>query len=353
MQRLLAQLLPQTNYFWPLLPEGVFEVAVFGAGGRGRCFAEFLRGKGIRVACFYDNDRSLQGSRIGETPVLDPAEAPPSLRETPVVICSHAFLSIEAQLAALGFRRIYIDMNPAVGNLRVDPARFEAQCQANYDVLEDDESRRTYLGNLLSLCLQDGRYHRLTPYPYLDFPKARIAPGDVVLNAGGFFGDPAILYCKATNNACQVHTFEPNHHIFPIHCRRLKEAGVEGCVTPNCAGIWDSTGFMYLQDLLAIGDSKTSESHGETVIFVYTVDEYCRRQGIVPSILETGHVDLVKPILDGAEAVLRDHRPQFHFSVWPFSDVITRIKAIDERYRIYYTQHQSLIGSGGMLYAAI
>lgn len=175
----------------------------------------------------------------------------------------------------------------------------------------------------------------------------RVRPGDVVIDAGGFVGDTAALFCAKTRNACQVHAFELLDENIALFRHNISLNGIDGQVVLNRLALTDRSGQEVvirqakLQGATSLG---RDDDQGERIATI-TLDDYVAGAGLQ-------RVDLIKmdiegseiPALQGAVDTIRRFRPMLALCLYhKWDDVLTipRFLAstgVDYQYRFKWVE---------------
>lgn len=163
-------------------------------------------------------------------------------------------------------------------------------------------------------------------YEHGDF---RVSPGDVIIDAGGFIGDTAVLFCHKTQGQCEVHSFELLQENIDLFAYNNELNGIEDKVIINKFALSSKTG-----DSVGIknaplqgGTSVSSQSvhSGEEQIPTITIDDYVMMSNL-------SRVDLIKmdiegseiPALIGASNTIRLFKPKLALCLYhKWDDVLT------------------------------
>ncbi len=154
----------------------------------------------------------------------------------------------------------------------------------------------------------------------------RVRPGDVVIDAGGFVGDTAALFCAKTGGDCQVHAFEllgENIALFK-HNNALNR--IADRVVVNRLALSDRSGdeMVIREARLQGATSVGGDGPGERIATI-TLDDYVAQRGLE-------RVDLIKmdiegseiPALNGAMRTIQRFRPMLALCLYhKWDDVIT------------------------------
>lgn len=161
-------------------------------------------------------------------------------------------------------------------------------------------------------------------YEHKDF---RIRRGDVIVDAGGFIGDTAALFCVKTDNDCEIHSFElldENIALFE-HNNRLN--GIVDRVRLNKLALSDKSGdVVTIKQATLQGATSLSANEGPgDKIATITLDDYVLEHKL-------SRVDFIKmdiegseiPALRGAINTIRHFKPRLALCLYhKWDDVIT------------------------------
>ncbi|TDB27290.1 FkbM family methyltransferase [Stenotrophomonas sp. ATCM1_4] len=155
----------------------------------------------------------------------------------------------------------------------------------------------------------------------------RVRPGEVIIDAGGFIGDTAVLFCAKTGNDCQVHAFELLDENIALFEHNLHLNGVADRVVLNKRALSDhSDGSLLIRQARLQGATSVGagDGPGERIATI-TLDDYVAQHGLQ-------RVDLIKmdiegseiPALLGAVQTIRRFRPKLALCLYhKWDDVLT------------------------------
>lgn len=158
--------------------------------------------------------------------------------------------------------------------------------------------------------------------------------GKTVFDVGGFMGVSALLFARQVGSAGRVLCFEPNpwnqqriRSNFSRNQELAKRISLYGLALGNVTGNME----MLLSDNVDNGHSSTSQSvisHGTLPkdqllslgfynkrVSISTLDDFVRGTGLIPDVLKVDIEGAEHLFLDGAEATLRNHRPEIYMEV--------------------------------------
>lgn len=186
-------------------------------------------------------------------------------------------------------------------------------------------------------------------YPNNTHP-VRANEGDIVIDAGGCWGDTALYFANEVGPSGEVHTFEfipSNIEIFKknIALNPTLEQQIHLCPQP----LWSTTGdtFYYQDKGPASSVSNELIGNDKSVVQTITIDDYADQKGLKK-------VDFIKMDIEGAELealkgserTLKKHRPKLAISVYhkleDFVSIPEYLNSLNLNYRFYlghYTIH--------------
>ena len=129
--------------------------------------------------------------------------------------------------------------------------------------------------------------------------KVKLAPGDVIIDAGAFIGDTAVFFHHRLGGRCQIHSFELLDENLALLLHNLERNGVgDTQIVVNKLALADRSG-----DEIVVADGNTQgatsifgkSGAGDRVVTV-TLDEYVVRMNLP-------RVDFIKMDIEGAEVM--------------------------------------------------
>lgn len=327
------------NFFWPDLMDTEPEIAIFGAGGRGRGFAKLMNEHGIKTQLFIDNNPPSSGSVDG-VPVKTPEAAVGDGLSVPVVICCYDS-SVYYDLANQ-FEQVVFDFraNEFLQTME-QVARFVPQVKADMDRLADEESRQCYAGIATHVYNGDRYYRRKPRFRCFRHPKVHVEKGSTVLAIGSYTGVFPIDFCRQTDGDISVHSFEPNPLNFSTLCANVHQSGYEKSVVLNCSAIWSDTGVKFLDDPNKTAVSSVREEEGKVAVYAWSIDDYVAAMHLEPDFIVLERAGIGEMILESGKETIRRLKPKLMFPVCPgTTPIIDRILELVPEYSLYFTDHK-------------
>jgi len=151
--------------------------------------------------------------------------------------------------------------------------------------------------------------------------RAAAAPGAVALDVGANVGGYALLLGRWVGPGGRVYAFEPAPDAFDGLSRHVTLNGLDGVVVPVREAAAGSTGTGRLAADGVSGANRLGGEGGATVPTV-TLDDFCAREGIRPTVIKVDVEGAELDVLRGARETIRAAGPaltllvEMHPTVW-------------------------------------
>jgi len=182
-------------------------------------------------------------------------------------------------------------------------------------------------------CVHDVYYNQ---YEHGDF---RVQPGDVIIDAGGFIADTAVLFHDKTKGRCEVHSFEILQENIDLFVANAEMNGIADRVVLNKLALADTTGGSVGVKVGALqgGTAMSATPTGEEQVQTIRLDDYVAR-------MQLNRVDLIKmdiegaemPALRGAVDTIRHFRPKLALCLYHKPDDVLTIPTFIESTGVAY-----------------
>ncbi|MDO4863052.1 MAG: FkbM family methyltransferase [Ruminococcus sp.] len=335
-------------------------VYIWGAGNTALLFREGLaRIPQLKIEAFVDNDPSKHNQCIGNTPII-PADQMIIDSKTFVMICTgqpSAFTAITAQLNEMGVESANIDA--AIFGM------FREEIKSAYELLDDEESKRVYLGLLESRILcRFPADDLICSEQYFCFPRFRgAAVGETFIDCGAYVGDSVERYIWSHDGVFgKIIAFEPDRKNFRAMNSRMERLKREWNIDEEMISFYpygvsneDSTHYMESYSGNNGFGSKMSETKGEN-------SEECRTVTLAPFITDGNcfvKADIESyeyKMLQGAADAIQKHMPKMAICIYhnavDFFTLPLLVKSICPTYRLSVRHHSATL-SETVLYVHI
>lgn len=197
-------------------------------------------------------------------------------------------------------------------------------------------------------------------YNQYEHKNFKIHKGDIIIDAGGFIGDTAALFCEKTSKDCEIHSFElldENINLFKFN--NLLN-GIEDHVIVNQLALSDKTGEkIYIKQAGVQGaTSMFGNCDTDKELVTTTLDDYVKSKGLKK-------VDMIKMDIEGAEIpalmgaidTIKTFQPRLALCLYhKWNDVVTIPRFLDQLgldYKYYFKWVQLTHGWEAVLLAEI
>lgn len=213
-------------------------LVLYGAGGLGATAVEGLRRVGVEPVAFADDTPEKQGQVIHGLPVMTPATAVERFGERLVFVVTIMnpqlrFLDARRRLTALTDRPVisFLHLAWQYPEAFLPYYQFElpravlakaADIRSAFDLWQDDESRRQFLGHLrFRLRLDYDALPKNSGQGYFPLDVFPSLPNDTVfIDCGAFDGDTVRRFVDHQGDRfSRIYAFEPDE----INCRKLQD----------------------------------------------------------------------------------------------------------------------------------
>lgn len=195
-------------------------------------------------------------------------------------------------------------------------------------------------------------------YNQYEHKTFKIKSGDVIIDAGGFIGDTAALFCEKTSNNCFIHAFELLDENIKLFEYNNKLNNIESFVKINQLALTNKSNetIKIKQTAVQGATSIFGNDDSEISIKTITLDDY-----IIINNIEK--VDLIKMDIEGAEIAalegaintIKHFKPRLALCLYhKWDDVITIPKfltALNIEYKYYFKWVQLAQGWEAVLLA--
>ena len=333
---------------------------IWGAGNTAMLFREGLaRIPWVKIEAYVDNDPSKQGKTIGDVPII-PADKMLTDKKTLVMICTaqpSVFFAITKQLSDIGVESVNIE-TVIFGLCREDVKRA-------YDLLEDDESKRVFLGLLesrINCCFPDRDL--VSDNKYFCLPDFRMpSVEETLIDCGAYVGDSVESFIWAREGLFRkIIAFEPDKRNLQAMIYRLERLKKEWNIAEDKIqlypyGVGDEDSVYYMENYAEINglSSKITATQTEDSeeCRIVTLDRFLTGEHFfIKADIESYEYRMLK----GAAASIKKFKPRmaiciYHNSV-DFFSIALFVKSLVPEYRLSVRHHSSSL-SETVLYVSL
>jgi FkbM family methyltransferase len=301
-------------------------IVLFGAGNLGRRTLSLLRGRGIAVAAFTDNNPDLWGGLIEGVQVLSPADASSRFAGDGLAVVTiwrgeggHDFCVTRDGLRKLGWRRVE-SFIPLFWGLAADALPYitidlpSKVIEAKDRVLaasalwSDYRSLRDYVAQIRWRITGD--FTALSPvdhHQYFAEDVLHVRPDEVFIDCGAFNGDTLLEVLQRAGSWRLYHAFEPDPASYAALQAVVKAlpATLAERVCLHPAAVADCRRAARFS---ATGTEAASLSlAGECQVDCLSIDEVCTEP--LPTFIKMDVEGAEAAALAGSSGVIRDSHP--------------------------------------------
>ena len=336
------------------------QVVLFGAGNLGRKVLQSLRSVAVEPLAFADNNESKWATQVDGVPVLSPQDAACKYGASALFVVTiwslgHFYGESRAMLQRLGCRRIaptIVLRWKFADRLLPDfcqdlPHKVYEQATAVRDVAElwaDEYSRQEYLNHLRWRALgdQDALPAPVTEESYFLDSLYRIDRGEVFVDCGAYDGDTAQQVARRNRAFSRILAIEAD----PANFDRLRHwiSSLDPEVGSRIEALNVAVGAMRGQlHFRASGDETACLANdGDIVVNCIPIDELTSE--VKPTFIKMDIEGAELEALQGAEHVIRTHRPILSICVYHKQDDLWRIPlfihSLCEDYSLFLRTHE-------------
>jgi FkbM family methyltransferase len=332
------------------------DIALYGAGGKGRDLLRFFRGRGTSVRYFLDRN-ARPGQTIDGVPVY-PMNGKTVDKSLPVVIAIFnpyvPVREVMRDLSSNGFEQYvpYVDVHAKYWAELGDDYWLTARSfiQTNYSRIEtaancfsDDISRRTFRD---AIAFRETGDFNAEPQPQIvqhyfpaDVPNWKTPQSLRFIDCGAYTGDTIKAMLEMDLNLENVAAFEPDAQSFAGLNNVLKSVSDSITAVALPCGVSDKNGLSGF--VAGGGEGSRLSSSGEQTIQCVALDDTV--YGMRPNLIKMDVEGAELLGLRGAQRIMRDFRPRLAISVYHLPDHLWEIPlfiaALGLDYQLYLRSH--------------
>ncbi|MBP3847019.1 FkbM family methyltransferase [bacterium] len=169
---------------------------------------------------------------------------------------------------------------------------------------------------------------------FIDLTKTDYFKDKVIIDAGAFIGDSAIILSDYTNK--EVHSFEPTSENYNNLIKTITLNKKENKIVPVKFGLGAETQEIDFNiNSSASGILETNYSHKETCKII-TLDDYVITNNLEVGLIKTDLEGFEQYFLKGAERTIKSQRPTLLISIYHTASDFFNIKPLIESWDLNY-----------------
>lgn len=258
---------------------------------------------------------------------------------------------IKKDILSMGYREDQIISNCALEE-KVSPSfllEHKQEITRTYNLLYDGQSREVYLRKLKYMVEYAPVDFASTHSMYVDTDIIRLEDGEVIIDAGAYDGDTALLFKDKAGMTAEIYSFEPDSYNYN---RLTERVNGDGRICTEMLGLWKC------KDTLLFSDDRNGSSHveeqGINKIRVTDLDSYCLEKNIVPTYIKMDIEGTEAEALLGARDIIKRDKPKLAICLYHKpEDIFTLpllVHKMNSEYKMYI-RHYSDSRTDTLLYA--
>ncbi len=359
--------------------KGKAEVLGSGEVASASVFVEFLKGKGIPVIIYgagavgHDVYDVLRKNNIIPTffcsglkgGYVDPLTGISVIYKDELIAYNNGIIilsigdkasrdekkQLKRDFFAMGYKESQI-MDHYIFEEKVNPAfllEHEREISKVYDLLSDDESRKVYLQKLRYMVDYIPVKFQCLNMMYTDPDIIHFEENEVIIDAGAYDGDSAVLFRHSAGETADIYSFEPDASNYSDLINRVCD---DDKIYPELWGLWKH------KDTLCFSEDGNGSSHveknGRLEVKVTDLDSYCNEKKIAPTYIKMDIEGAELEAILGAKENIKKNKPKLAICLYHKPEDIYEIPLLIYEFNpLYkmYIRHYSDCRTDTVLYA--
>lgn len=322
-----------------------YKVVLFGAGALGTRAYETIK-EDMKIEALADNNTDLIGKRIAKYDdliVLAPEELENQKGEIFVIVIAMArhYNTIEAQLKEKGIRAItYMEYVLAKKFIELEYVYNE--------LLQDEESKKTYLSVILGYLKNDLSYLKkvYVRNQYFEVPEFSVpVAGDVFVDCGAYVGDSIETYLATQYGIVdKVYAFEPTEKCCIAMRYRMERLAKEWAleeekliIEQKVVGLKNGVEyFSKTKDANTANAVADKKNNGTVELESVSLDMYFENKQEKPTFIKADVEGSELDLLLGAKNIITQNKPRLAICVYHKIDDLFRLPILIKKYNPEY-----------------
>lgn len=339
----MEALITDRPFLWEYLLDAKKPIVLYGMGDGADRIIDVCEKRDIPINAVFASDGFVRGQTYRGNLVLTYEEARRRYGDMIVLLAfgTHRPEVLENIYRIAEEQELYQpDMDVVFGS-PYTKTLFDAHSEGlknAYDLIEDEFSRKTFIGLLNFKITGDPTFLRDCAVPREGILTDLLGLGanERVVDAGAYDGDTVLELYDAVGGWKMLTAFEPD----PRNFRKLEErtAHLRG-VQRIQAAIGAVNGWI---DFAASGGRQSRAGDGEENVHVYSIDKMMASATYIKMDVEGSEIQA----LHGAQNVLRHNRPKLNVAAYHHHEDLFElplyVKSINKKYKIYLRHFSAL-----------
>lgn len=218
-----------------------------------------------------------------------------------------------------------------------------------YNLLSDDDSREVYLDKLRYMVEYIPVEFECFQMMYADQSIINFGKNEVIIDAGAYDGDSALLFRHIAGASADIYSFEPDSSNYDDLIGRVCN---DSKIYPENLGLWKCKDILHFSE--DCNGSSHIEKNGRLDVGVTDLDSYCSEKGIVPTYIKMDIEGAEKEAIFGAKENIKKCKPKLAICLYHKPEDIYEIPLLvyklNPQYKMYI-RHYSDCRTDTVLYA--
>lgn len=218
-----------------------------------------------------------------------------------------------------------------------------------FNLLSDEESKKIYLKKLQYMVSYLSVDFESNQEMYIDDEIIKFNQNEIIIDAGAYSGDTALLFRKVVGENAIIYSFEPDK---ANYTKMIGVINRDSKIHPENLGLWKN------KDILCLSDDNNGSSHiqedGVNKVEVTDLDSFCNERSIVPTYIKMDIEGVEYEALEGSKEILKKYYPKLAVCLYHKPEDIFKlpllIHEINPNYK-FYIRHYSDYRTDTLLYA--
>ena len=309
------------------LADGKVDVSLYGLGFVGRWALPNLKQAGVKVVSCYDANPALCGTVIEGVPIYSADQIVRDKPEFMLIAARHATVPVSAMLKRL-------DVNHASFDAWYIATNFEAFRCVHDRILTDSRSKDVLRAILIAYLSGEKQYCAMVfeKDQYFCLPNFCGAEPEVYVDAGAFAGDSLERFLWNQNGVFDtIYGFEPGVRQFAALQARTRRLIAEWALEPTSiqlieAGLGE-TDYSAMSasasgQITNLAIKSDADANGNKVK-ILNLDNFLKGKRV--TFLKADVEGMEMPLLKGASATIRQHKPKIAICVYHYPSDLPHI----------------------------
>ena len=331
-------------------------ISIYGAGIVGTWGAEYLQSIGAKVLYFVDRDKSKEGTRIHNIPVISPEKLTAEHPQSMLIGARHFVKDVEKYFTETDYRLLSFDAYFVIRN-------YPRIARIRDTSFADGKSQNVFNGILHSMLTSTLKGCRdvMEKDMYFCLPEFSGTFDEIFVDAGAFVGDSVERFIwENLGTFKKIYAFEPGAKQFKALEKRVRRLSEEWAFDPDRialekAGLSSKTenmSYTFTNDypirhgLFSATEENSNKDSGDTTAEVYSLDNYLKGKEV--TLIKVDIEGMEMEFLKGAGETIKKHKPKIAICAYHYPsdlyEIIEYLEKLVPEYKFKFRNHAPIFG---------